>query len=88
MIKESSELHFMIHSKDMRIVFFDCADDFEIELYINESSDGTCTHNLTDLSNEKHLPFASDKDPNGIAIIISHSDACYFSRKKQNNGKG
>ncbi|MFT3704539.1 MAG: hypothetical protein QM802_19385 [Agriterribacter sp.] len=67
-IKESSARHFVIHSKDVRLVFMKSFKHFKVEIYATEAY--------------KHLSKQEDmspptytiknyEDPNGIAIMIA-----------------
>lgn len=55
-IKESSPIHFVIHSKGIRILFIESGNDLEIELYLTQKP-------------TKELFI--QEDPNHIKIIVS-----------------
>ncbi|WP_291143896.1 hypothetical protein [Flavobacterium sp. UBA7680] len=64
-IKETSLMHFVIYSKNLRLVFLKSERDFEIELYTNEKeSSEKC---LTEKCNEHS--FETSEDPNKIKVI-------------------
>ncbi len=66
-IKESSARHFVVHSKNIRLVFMESQHQFEVELYINNMPDSHFDSVQLDLS---FATFKNYKDPNGISIII------------------
>ena len=53
-IKESTYQHFVIYSKDVRIVFLESASDLEMEFFVDSELDN----------------FINMKDPNDIKITI------------------
>lgn len=64
-IKETSLMHFVIYSKNLRLVFLKSERDFEIELYINEKDKSEkCLSEKCD----EHS-FETSVDPNGIKMI-------------------
>ncbi|MDR6762044.1 hypothetical protein J2Y38_002255 [Flavobacterium sp. 2755] len=64
-IKETSLMHFVIYSKNLRLVFLKSERDFEIELYTNEKeSSEKCLSEKCD----EHS-FETSEDPNGIKMV-------------------
>jgi hypothetical protein len=70
-IKESSVKHFVIHSKNIRLLFVESDNDLEVELYLSKSLSLSNENDLTLHSIAKIPGLAILEDPNGIKIIIS-----------------
>jgi hypothetical protein len=67
-IKEGYARHFVIYSKNIRIVFVESFSDFEVEIYVKDKSN----HLPKEIEPGTPGPdFKSCKDPNGIRIVIT-----------------
>jgi catechol-2,3-dioxygenase len=67
-IKESSARHFVIYSKNIRLVFVESTSGFEVEMYLSNVA-GAHSQEINALPPAPGIK--SSKDPNGIAIIIT-----------------
>jgi len=65
-IKETSLMHFVIHARNLRLVFLKSEREFEIELYTNEKED-SFKKVLNETLNQSS--FETTFDPNGIKVI-------------------
>lgn len=65
-IKETSLRHFVIYSKNLRLVFLKSERDFEIEIYTNETED-SIEKGLNETPDQSS--FKTSVDPNGIKVI-------------------
>jgi hypothetical protein len=67
-VNESSERHFVIYSKNIRLVFVESTSGFDVEMYLKGGLENAPEKLLPDSA----IPgFESYTDPNGIRIIVS-----------------
>jgi catechol-2,3-dioxygenase len=62
-IKERSAIHFVIHSKNIRLLFIESPGAFELEIYAEENKAGIAKVGIKNY-----------RDPNGINIIVTHQN--------------
>jgi catechol-2,3-dioxygenase len=67
-VKESSARHFVIHSKNIRLVFVEATSGFGVEMYL---SNGAGAYPDEVNTGVPATGIKSSKDPNGIGIIIT-----------------